>query len=153
MKSLEILMTVEDVAEITYRQFPIKYRNITKIRVEGEKISVSDGYHTMDELYDHRRALNIALFNALDEMYVRCGLHIFVPKVFKTKKHHPDSDPMFEGYFIVFAVAGDGIWTSYHYELKYWDRFKIRETEHSLLYPVNHEDPIFFFSNLHWKVE
>lgn len=121
--------------------------------IDTDGIIVKDEYHTMDELYDHRRALNIALFNALNELYGRAGMHMFVPKVFKSKNHHPDCDPMFPGYFIVFAVGKDGQWTSYHYELKYWDHFKIREAPHSLNYPINHEDAVFFFENLHWKVE
>lgn len=121
------------------------------IKFDG-MVSISDGYHTMDELYDHRRALNIALFNSLNELYGRAGMHMFVPKVFKAKNHHPNSDPIFPGYFIVFAVGKQGIWTSYHYELKYWDNFKIRETQNSPFYPLDHEDAIEFFSDLHWKV-
>lgn len=77
---------------------------------------------------------------------------MFIPKVFKSKNHHPDCDPMFEGYFIVFAVGMDGFWTSYHYEFKYWDNFKIREIEHSPKYPNLHVDAVRFFENLHWKV-
>lgn len=153
MKSIEISnLGPDSIVEMTYIQGPVQCRGIRKLRAEGDGLQVSDGYHTMDELYDHRRALNIALFNTLNELYGRSGMYMFVPKVFKAKNHHPDCDSMFEGYFVVFAVGRDGQWTSYHYELKYWDHFKIRETEHSLNYPINHEDAIEFFSNLHWKV-
>ena len=138
------------------RKFLVDGLNEFEVK-DGDKMdlwaeNVGDGYHTMHELYQHRMALNIALFNSLNELYGRCGLNLFVPKVYKSKNHHPACDPMFEGYFIVFAVGRDGIWTSYHYKLEHWDKFKIREAEHSLCYPINHEDAVEFFSNLHWKV-
>ena len=116
---------------------------------------VSDGYHTMEELYDHRRALNIALFHALDALYQFASLNIFIPKVYKARNHHPKSDPMFEGYFIVFCVGLDAkqttIWTSYHYDLKYWDDFKIREATFSPPYPFGHIPGNMFFEKLGWR--
>lgn len=114
---------------------------------------VSDGYHTMHELYKHRMALNIALFHTLRALYEHNGMHHFVPKVYKAKNHHPESDPMFEGYFIVFCVGMDGGWTSYHYKLEHWDEFKIREARFSPKYPNNHVDAITFFKNLAWRDE
>lgn len=113
--------------------------------------AVSDGYHTMEELYDHRRALNIALFHTLDALQVTAGF-ITVPSVYKSKNHHPNSDHMFEGYFIVFCVEPKSLaWTSYHYDLKYWDDFKLRIAEFSPPYPLNHVDSITFFSNMCWR--
>jgi hypothetical protein len=121
-------------------------------RVKAEQ--VSDGYHTMHELYQHRMALNIALFHTLDELYNRNGLSMAVPKVYKAKNHHPTSDPMFDGYFIVFCVEPKTLaWTSYHYALKHWDRFRIRIAEFSPPYPLNHVDSITFFENLCWRDE
>ena len=35
----------------------------TLIRAECERLEVSDGYHTMDELYEFRKVYNAALFN------------------------------------------------------------------------------------------
>lgn len=73
----------------------------------------SDGYHTFDELYDHRRALTavIAGYAAVQE-----------GAAWRSKTHHPDDDPMFEGYFVVWIALDTGP-ISYHYELKYWDDF------------------------------
>ena len=121
----------------------------------GEKMDVwakdvSDGYHTMHELYQHRMALNIALFHALDALYRHAGFRVHVPKVYKSKNHHPTSDPMFPGYFIVFWVAGGGAWTSYHYDLKHWDKFMIREAEHAPPFPNGHVDSIMLFEALNW---
>lgn len=75
--------------------------------------SVSDGYHTFDELYDHRRELSRALLILLDEFEV---------EVWKSKLHSDGT--MFEGYFVVgcYTPAGQ---ISYHYDLKYWDHFDL----------------------------
>lgn len=121
------------------------------MEVWGE--SVSDGYHTMHELYQHRMALNIALWHALDRLYTVTGLDDKTPihpRVFKSKNHHPTGEPMFEGYFIVFCTIAElnGAWCSYHYQLKHWDEFRVPETAHSPLFPMNHEDAIEFFGRL-----
>jgi hypothetical protein len=109
-----------------------------KTSVQAEQ--VSDGYHTMHELYKHRMALNMALFNLIENT---SDSHDF--RAYKSKNHHPDGDPMFEGYFIVWCMARDNTWTSYHYDLKYWDRFQLPEAIHSPLYPGLHMDSIVFF--------
>lgn len=77
---------------------------------------IFDGYHTMHELYQHRMALNVALFHALKRDYY----------VYKSKLHH--NGTMFDGYFIVMAqtLAGQ---ISYHYLLKHWDAFELTEVE------------------------
>lgn len=79
---------------------------------------ISDGYHTMHELYQHRMALNVALFHAWD---------ILCYNVMKSKLHHDGT--MLEGYFIVAVEFGLLGQISYHYDLKHWDKFKIKEVE------------------------
>jgi hypothetical protein len=91
---------------------------------EIEDVSeVSDGYHTFGELYDHRRALTAVL--AADSLFRG-------RKVWRSKAHHPDDDPMFEGgYFIVGIELRTGTIT-YHYKLAHWDDFAaIPELEHA----------------------
>ena len=85
---------------------------------------VSDEYHTMHELYQHRMALNIALFSNLHEP--RQDSHRI--KVVKSKLHSDGT--MFDGYFIVMAITEFGQ-ISYHYLLKHWDKFNIPEVEHT----------------------
>lgn len=91
---------------------------------------VSDGYHTFSELYDHRRALNVALFNFMYMVdksvrgdYIAGGSKHLVMK----SKLHSDGT-MFEGYFIAMAITPEGQ-ISYHYDLKYWNQFKIPEVD------------------------
>ena len=91
-----------------------------KLVVHAE--DVSDEYHSMHELYDHRMALNIALFHAW-----RDNPMSITPRVMKSKLHFDGT--MFEGYFIVMAIDDDGRQISYHYKLEHWDKFKIPELE------------------------
>lgn len=110
------------------KRFTIQYQkdktSISEVKVNNEclliiesddpNIKVSDEYHTMDELYQHRMALNIALFQAIRRNY----------EVMKSKLHHDGT--MFDGYFIVMAITPLGQ-ISYHYHLKYWDKFDLYE--------------------------
>lgn len=88
----------------------------------GEYNQVSDGHHTFGELYDHRRALTAVLAAAA----ATAG------DSWRSKAHHPDDDPMFEGgYFIVGIDLPTGT-IAYHYELKHWDDFAaVPEREHA----------------------
>jgi len=76
----------------------------------------SDGYHTFNELYEFRKAYNIALFNefALQNKY----------DVHKSVRHH-DGEVCFGGnWFIVVAILPSGQ-ISNHYEMKDWYLFNI----------------------------
>lgn len=92
--------------------------------IQGDNLEVRDEYHSMEDLYYHRMALNIALFHAWKEL----GWDVV-----KSKLHHDGT--MFEGdYFIVWAKTPKyhpfpHKQISYHYHLKHWDKFKIPEVE------------------------
>lgn len=87
--------------------------------ISKHKGDISDGYHTFNELYDHRAALTAALFKSLPS-----------DTVYKSKKHHDGT--MYDGMFIVGAnLPGIGE-ISYHYDLDpWWDVFNIREVENA----------------------
>jgi hypothetical protein len=103
---------------------------------EHNKITenTSDGYHTFKELYEIRKAYNIALFNE----WGRKGL---VPNpngsyhhkyyVHKSWKHHDGELCFGGGWFIVVAVLPTGQ-ISNHYKAEDWDLFNIPETEKAL---------------------
>lgn len=76
---------------------------------------LSDGYHTFNELYNHRAVLTALAF-------------IHLPYAWKSKVHEDGS--MFDGMFIVGAPTPYGMIT-YHYELEYWNLFKIPELPHA----------------------
>lgn len=86
-------------------------------RASDEEIgSTSDGFHTFGELYDHRRALTA---------FLAVVMTTALPGgAWRSKQHHPDDGPMFEGgYFIVGLKLPTGTIT-YHYKLTHWDDFQ-----------------------------
>jgi hypothetical protein len=93
---------------------------LTEVSAVSETDSISDGYHTFGELYDHRRALTAALAT------------VSLNAAWRSKAHHPDDLPMFEGgYFIVGIDLPTGTIT-YHYKLSHWDDFAcVHEVEHA----------------------
>lgn len=86
----------------------------------GGMKEVSDGYHTFRDLYDHRRALTAVLAAAASHE----------GDSWRSKAHHPEDGPMFEGSFIVGIELPTGTIT-YHYNLEFWDDFAaVPELEH-----------------------
>lgn len=88
-----------------------------KVQLDGEGATgrVSDGYHTFDELYDHR----IALFIALCRKVVR--LEELAPSevsVWRSLKHFVG--PMFEGHFIMGIHSPACGLITYHLPLARW---------------------------------
>lgn len=80
---------------------------------------VSDGYHTIKELYDHRYALLIALCNVVK--HPSCWI-----KLYKTKQHVDWT--MFIWYFLVqWTIHWNQI--SYHLPLQYRDIIEIPEID------------------------
>lgn len=71
-------------------------------------MQVSDGYHTMDELYDHRITLYIALARVLRTY-----------KVWRSKTHSDGS--VFEGWFLLGINVDAGKQITYHLPLDRWD--------------------------------
>ena len=68
----------------------------------------SDGYHTFDELYEHRTALFAALCRSMPGVS------------WKSKKHHDGT--MFDGMFVAGMDTPAGMIT-YHIENEYWRWF------------------------------
>lgn len=82
---------------------------------------VSDGYHTFRELYDHRCALSAVL----------ATIAAINGDGWRSKAHHPEDTPIFEGYFVVGMDLPAGVAT-YHYPLSDWDRFDaVQVLEHA----------------------
>lgn len=102
----EIIYTeVEDKA-ILYDEMQEKLKNGT----------LSDGYHSFNDLYRQRMILSATICNLIPE------------KCWKSKKHS-DGQVCFDGtWFIIGFDTSEGQY-SYHYELKYWDLFKCKELE------------------------
>ena len=84
---------------------------------------ISDGFHTFKELYEVRRILNAALFN---EWFSQKKYNVH-----KSRKHYNGELCFNGGWFIVCAELPTGQ-ISFHYEEKYWNEFKIQETDKAL---------------------
>ena len=86
---------------------------------KGDYKSVSDGYHTIGDLYEHRTYLFAMI----------CKLYIPTVYVWKTKKH--EDGTMYDDMFLVGIDLPNGQ-ISYHIKNKYWDLFnEVKEIEHA----------------------
>jgi hypothetical protein len=105
-----------------------------EITFEGEDLQVSDGYHTMDELYEHRHALFLALCKIYDNYITPLNSRV---RCWKSKKHADGSE--YEGWFILGMTVEDvqpfnvkepkkpDYQISYHLPMKHWDLAKVIE--------------------------
>jgi hypothetical protein len=84
------------------------------IRAEGENLEVSDGYHTFEELYDHRITLYIALCAAQ---------RLFTEKEIWRSKYHSDGELCFgTGTQFVLGIGSMvGKQITYHVPIERWD--------------------------------
>ena len=76
--------------------------------------NISDGYHTFDELYNHRMILFSIICNTYKD------------KAWKSWKH--DDGTMYDDYFIVRITTDKGDY-SYHYHKDNWGYFNVKEIE------------------------
>ena len=76
--------------------------------------SISDGYHTFNELYEHRMHLFAVICNQNKELS------------WKSKLHHDNT--MYDNYFIVGITTPQGNYT-YHYHIDHWDMFNVKELD------------------------
>jgi hypothetical protein len=90
------------------------------IAVECETGKVSDGFHSFDELYDHRCLLFLgfqALWHQRAEPY---------SGAWKSRRHHDDT--AFDGWFIAGLTLPQGQ-IAYHIPDKFWDQCKAPERD------------------------
>lgn len=90
----------------------------------GEEMKVSDGYHTMDELYDHRISLYISLCKYV--IYHEAKLHGINDRVWRSKVHSDGS--VMKGWFILGIGKKKGEQITYHIPLYRWDDIEIAQT-------------------------
>ncbi|UUV46793.1 hypothetical protein [Bacillus phage vB_BanS-Thrax4] len=101
-----------DVAVVTLDK---GYKNIPAdlIMRVGE---FSDGYHTFDELYEHRMMLFLVICHTYKEQAWKSMLH--------------SDGTMFDGSFIVGVTTPEGQY-SYHYREQDYHLFKVKELEYA----------------------
>lgn len=90
---------------------------------------VSDGYHTFDELYEHRSILFLALLHSIqdtNEFAEYESLHVFAHPWY-SKKH--EDGTMFPGMFIA-GMSTDHGSVTYHFDEKYLPLFEKAEIKY-----------------------
>jgi hypothetical protein len=73
---------------------------------------ISDGYHTFNELYDHRITLYIKMCEFLSVL-------VFPPPIWKSRKHSDGTE--WEGWFILGIGIEKGKQITYHLPISRWD--------------------------------
>ena len=111
--------------KITISQFLPDGKTIPCVEHEVESLElVSDGYHTIAELYDHRITLFVAL--------CRLGNDIDNPPSSSLSpwrsKFHSDGKPAYDGWYIMGIGREKGKQISYHIPLSRWDETNFAET-------------------------
>ena len=111
----------EPKEQFGFLKIPAKH---TLIRAEGENLEVSDGYHTFDELYEHRIVLFIALCKILyaDPQY-QTGQKA---DIWRSKLHSDGTS--FDGWFIMGIGRNKGEQITYHLPISKWDETEFAET-------------------------
>ncbi len=88
---------------------------------KGKNLVVSDGFHTFDELYDHRITLFIELCKAqkMIDMVIDPTKHVrFSREVWRSKLHSDGSS--FDGWFILGINKKEGMQITYHLPMSRW---------------------------------
>lgn len=87
-------------------------------------VAISDGYHTFDELYDHRIILYIALCKAFynDPQYQ----HGQKSEIWRSKLHSDGTS--YDGWFILGIGKKEGRQITYHIPNEHWEETEFAET-------------------------
>lgn len=96
------------------------------VTVEGIMRSPSDGYHTFDELYDHRITLFIALCHCIDSVCKNEFTGESWSPVWRSKIHS-DGTSM-DGWFIMGINKEKGKQITYHLPLFRWEETNFAQT-------------------------
>lgn len=104
-------------AEILLNLIEKQSKEIEELENQRQNGTLSDGYHTYNDLYYQRCVLFATI----------CNLNKNIS--WKSKKHN-DGEKCFNSdeWFIVGIDTPKGSYT-YHYEIKYWDMFEVQELE------------------------
>ena len=123
-----IKISAKTFTEINFRDDDDPHQ-ITAVVTDLSK--VSDGFHTIAELYDHRITLYIALAKALNKQMAEqmhddtSDMHAY--SVWRSKTHS-DGKSAYDGWFIMGIGMLKGNQISYHIPLSRWDETNFAET-------------------------
>lgn len=84
---------------------------------------ISDGYHTIGELYDHRIRLFIALCEAITGWTCKEGI---ANNIWRTRNHSDGTE--YDGWFLLGIFKEQGKQITYHLPISYWHECDFAET-------------------------
>ncbi len=97
----------------------------------ADKVEISDGYHTFDELYDHRITLYVALCKSKQGWLYPPGLRNIpsdgYDKIVWRSKIHSDGTN-YKGWFILGINRNKGSQITYHVPLNRWKETSFAQT-------------------------
>ena len=95
-------------------------KTISRLKEEGklDPNNISDGYHYIGELYEHRINLFIALCEMILKYYDAADIRNDGPMVWKSERHSDGS--MIEGWFIMGIGTEEGDQITYHLPISKW---------------------------------
>jgi hypothetical protein len=109
-----------------FAKIPIEHK---LIRAEGEDLEVSDGYHTFDELYDHRITLFIALARICRRQEQKIGEWPNQPFVWRSRKHSDGELCFGTGTQYVLGIGSlEGHQMTYHIPTNRWEETNFAAT-------------------------
>lgn len=126
MKTVTII-GADAVIKSSHTLFP--FGTADHIITGPESMSVFDGYHTFEELYDHRVTLFIALCKALKYDCPECsvrGERVDMQKVWRSRLHADGSS--LKGWYIMGIGMEPGKQITYHLPNTTWDETGFAET-------------------------
>lgn len=88
--------------------------------------TVSDGFHTFGDLYDHRITLFIKLAEYWDMRCQEVGNNSGMS--WRSLAHHPDDKPMYANWFVLGIGKESGDQITYHLPLSRWDETDFART-------------------------
>lgn len=92
-----------------------------------ENVVASDGYHTFEELYDHRIELFISLCRLVKTIYDgSTEMSGFNDEVWRSKQHSDGSS--YDGWFVLGIGVNKGKQITYHLPMSRWDDTNFAET-------------------------
>lgn len=119
-------LIITKATDINKKEFD-QLRGHYSVIAEGtDDMQVSDGYHTMDELYEHRIALFIALCKLIEEEDQK---HAGPNRVWRSKLHADGSS--YDGWFIMGINKEKGNQISYHLPIRAWELTNFADTFHN----------------------
>ncbi len=99
------------------------------MQFEHDELVVSDGYHTFDELYDHRITLFIALARLCRRQEIAVGEFPGQPFVWRSKKHSDGELCFGTGTQYVLGIGNfEGQQITYHIPVERWDETEFAAT-------------------------